>query len=127
MPVEPHGFGWGKFSLTQRMETVTHPGSWYCRCPYHPREVSACGTGYLYCTKEITIGRGSGLGLTSEQVVRKLKQWCIHGPPAGSDRKSHMKLCRKAGPPHELLDDDALNRARAELWDPVDAALDPVV
>ena len=109
-------FNWGTFRITHRPGLAPRPGRYYARCSYHEKELSATATGFLYCTKEITIGKGAGKGLDEAQVLRRLKQWCVEGDP-DTDRKDHMRLHRSPIESGEIFDDAMLDSVRVDRFD----------
>ena len=58
--------------------------------------------------------------MNSEQVLRKLKMWCVDGPAINEPRQQHMKMYRRPTPIADLRSDDAIQNKRMELWDPLD-------
>ena len=61
--------------------------------------------------------------MNSEQVLRKLKMWCVDGPPAGETRRGHMQMSRRATLAADLRSDDALLNERVQRWDHIDAVI----
>jgi hypothetical protein len=109
---------WGKFNIVHRQAAADRSESYFGKCPYHQRDNSSCGTGWLYCTREITVGKGMGHGLDSAQTLRKLKEWLISGDPLDFQRKEHMKMYRQRTlDPNALMGDAELEQKRIDNWD----------
>ena len=81
---------------------------------------SGCTTGELYCSREVTVGKGYGLGLNEEETLRLLKKWCVVGPMPDKPRKDHMTIMRRRVQPRDLKTNQQLDELR-RLWDPLGA------
>ena len=64
----------------------------------------------------MTIGKGAGKGLSSPQVLRRLKQWCVDGV-LGTSRMDHMLLNRRPIDTEEILSGGLLDSARVFYFD----------
>ena len=61
-----------------------------------------------------------GANLDEDQTLRRLKMWCVEGPPAGNARRDHMSRNRAAvSSASELLSEQELEGQRIDRWDPV--------
>jgi hypothetical protein len=105
-------FSWDGFTITKRLPGVHHVAGWYASCPYHEKERSGCNIGELYCSREVTVGRGYGAGLNEEETLRLLKEWCVTGPMPDQPRKEHMKHMRLRVQPRDLKANQRLDELR---------------
>ena len=54
-----HSEMWGKFRIHRRQTCPMRPVSFSARCPFHEPGQSRTGLSLLFCTKEMTVGRGA--------------------------------------------------------------------
>ena len=112
-------FHWGGFKISHRTAIQDHRcEGWIAVCPYHRKALGKAGL--LNCCREMSVGAGFGSNLNSEQVLRKLKLWCISGPQMGQDRHDHMNVRRQRSSAEDIPTNEELDNRRITDWDPLD-------
>ena len=66
------------------------------------------------------MGKGYGLGLSEEETLRLLEEWCVTGLMPDQPRKDHMKIMRRRVQPRDLKTNQQLDEL-SRFWDPLGA------